>query len=57
MGDIPIAHSITVTFADVEGKTRLTLAQANIPDGETRDNMIAGWNESLDKLGEAYSSA
>lgn len=53
MGDIPIAQSITVMFEDIAGKTRLTLTQANIPDGEAKDNMIAGWNESLDKLAES----
>jgi uncharacterized protein YndB with AHSA1/START domain len=53
MGDIPTIQIMTLTLEDIGGKTRLTLSQADIPDGEAKKNMITGWNESFDKLAES----
>jgi uncharacterized protein YndB with AHSA1/START domain len=52
MSELPAAQTITLTFEDLGGKTKLTLSQADIPDGETRRNMLLGWNESFDKLAD-----
>ncbi|HMK53920.1 MAG TPA: SRPBCC domain-containing protein [Methanobacteriaceae archaeon] len=51
-GDWPLELLVTVTFQEQEGKTRLTLQHAGMPDSENRDLAKAGWNESLDKLAE-----
>jgi uncharacterized protein YndB with AHSA1/START domain len=41
---------VTLTFEDLNGKTRLTLCHTGIPEGQLRDMTGAGWNESFDKL-------
>lgn len=43
---------VTILFEDVDGKTRMTLRHAGIPEGEMSDMTSAGWNESFDKLVE-----
>jgi uncharacterized protein YndB with AHSA1/START domain len=48
--DFPSEMQVTLTFEEHEGKTRLTLRHAGIPQGTMRDMTDAGWNESLDKL-------
>jgi uncharacterized protein YndB with AHSA1/START domain len=42
---------VTVTFAEHDGKTRLTLQHSvgSVPDSE-RDMCQQGWSEMLDKL-------
>jgi uncharacterized protein YndB with AHSA1/START domain len=49
-GAWPLALSVTVTFEEADGKTRLVLRHEGFPDSENRDLAGAGWNESLDKL-------
>jgi len=44
--------TVTVTFADVGGKTRLTVHQAVFESVAVRDDHIRGWGESLDRLAE-----
>ncbi|MGF7118371.1 SRPBCC domain-containing protein [Methanobacterium oryzae] len=51
-GDWPLELEVTVTFQEVDGKTKLTIQHACFPDKENRDLAEAGWNESLDKLAE-----
>ena len=43
----------TVTFEDLDGKTRMTLRHEGLPAGEMKDGAGAGWNESFDKLAES----
>jgi uncharacterized protein YndB with AHSA1/START domain len=50
--DFPLEMLVTVTFEDLEGKTRLSLKHAGLPPGDDRTNTGLGWNESLDKLAE-----
>lgn len=50
--DFPLETQVTVTFAEHEGKTQMTLRHVGIPMGMMRDMSNAGWNESLDKLAE-----
>jgi uncharacterized protein YndB with AHSA1/START domain len=50
---IPLEMLVTVTFEDLDGKTRMTLRHAGLPTGEMSDGAGVGWNESFDKL-EAY---
>jgi uncharacterized protein YndB with AHSA1/START domain len=60
--DWPTDTSIltTVTFADIDGKTQLTVRQALVPGavqasdtfGRERDAARAGWIETLDRLQE-----
>ncbi len=54
--DFPLEMLVTLTFEEIQGKTRLTLKHGGMPFGEDRDNARSGWNESFDKLAEALSS-
>lgn len=49
-GDWPEALLVTVTIEESGGGAKLTLRQAGIPAGETREMTAAGWNGSFDKL-------
>ncbi|HEX4602894.1 MAG TPA: SRPBCC domain-containing protein [Candidatus Angelobacter sp.] len=49
-GDWPPETFVTVTFEDIDGKTRMTLRHAGIPAGVMSEMTGAGWNGSLDKL-------
>ncbi len=48
--DFPLEMRITITFEEVDGKTKLTLRHAGMPAGDMGDQAEAGWNQSLDKL-------
>jgi uncharacterized protein YndB with AHSA1/START domain len=50
--DFPLEMLVTVTFEEIEGKTKLTLSHVGIPAGADRDGANVGWNQSLDKLAE-----
>jgi len=52
-GDISNYHRtvVTLTFADVNGKTKLTLHQALFDTTANRDDHNGGWSECLDRLG------
>jgi uncharacterized protein YndB with AHSA1/START domain len=50
--DFPLEMLVTVTFEEIEGKTKLTLSHVGIPSGADRDGANVGWNQSLDKLAE-----
>ena len=52
-GDWPDELLITVTFESNNGKTKMTLRQTGIPDGEMTEMTSEGWNGSLDKLAES----
>jgi uncharacterized protein YndB with AHSA1/START domain len=56
--DWPAEALITVTFAEYEGQTKLTLQHAvgSAPASE-RDMCQAGWTESLDRLAEYLAKA
>jgi uncharacterized protein YndB with AHSA1/START domain len=57
MGEgFPDETEITVTFEDVNGKTRLTVRQPAIP-GEMGEQSEQGWNESLDKFEESVKTS
>ena len=43
---------VTVSFADVGGKTRLTVHQAIFESDEVRNDHVRGWGEALDHLAE-----
>jgi uncharacterized protein YndB with AHSA1/START domain len=48
---------ITITFADRDGGTEMTFAQALFESAEDRDGHREGWSESFDKLTEYLASA
>jgi uncharacterized protein YndB with AHSA1/START domain len=48
---------MTVTFADHEGKTKLTVHQAVFESVKGRDGASTGWTESLDRLAEHLATA
>jgi uncharacterized protein YndB with AHSA1/START domain len=48
--DIPFGMTVTVTFEDMSGKTKMTLRHEGIPAGEMSEMTVQGWNESFDKL-------
>jgi uncharacterized protein YndB with AHSA1/START domain len=45
-------NEITITFAEVDGKTEMTFRQGPFPTMESRDGHSGGWNQSFDKLAE-----
>jgi len=47
---------VTVTFAEENGKTRMTFKQAPFQSVEERDGHEGGWSEAFDKL-DAYVAA
>jgi uncharacterized protein YndB with AHSA1/START domain len=51
----PAETLVTVTFAEHEGKTKLTL-RPSIPDSvEEREGIQQGWTEMLDRLAEVLA--
>ncbi len=52
-GEWPLELLVTVTFEEIEGRTRMTLQHAGIPSGKMSDDTRAGWNESFDKLAQS----
>ena len=47
---------VTVTFADLDGKTRLTLHQAGFESVLTREAHHGGWTSCLERLAEYLSA-
>jgi uncharacterized protein YndB with AHSA1/START domain len=50
-GDFPLEMLVTVTFAEQEGKTVMTLVHSGLPAGD--GNTEQGWRQSFDKLAAA----
>jgi len=50
--DLPLEMVATVTFEEVDGKTKLTLRHEGFPPGEMSEMAQAGWKESFDKLAD-----
>ena len=48
--DFPLEMLVTVTFEDLDGKTKMTLRHEGLPAGDMREGAGTGWNESFDKL-------
>ena len=55
--DWPSEMLVTVTFDELDGKTKLTMQYTGAVPGVDRDNAEAGWNESFDRLNEYLKSA
>jgi uncharacterized protein YndB with AHSA1/START domain len=54
--DFPQEVLVSVTFEELKaGKTKLTLRQSGFRPGPMRENAIAGWGTSLDKLAESLT--
>ena len=51
--EVPREMLVTVTFEDVQGKTKLTLRHAGLPPGAHLKGAEEGWSTSLDKLAES----
>jgi len=51
--DFPLEMLVTVTFEEIDGKTRMTLRHEGLPAGEMIQGAEVGWNESFDKLAES----
>jgi uncharacterized protein YndB with AHSA1/START domain len=45
-------NTVTITFADVSGKTRMTFRQAFFETAENRDDHNQGWSGSFDRLAD-----
>jgi uncharacterized protein YndB with AHSA1/START domain len=54
--EFPLEMLLTVRFEEQDGKTKLTLKHVGFPSREDIDGARAGWNESLDKLGEVVEA-
>ncbi|HEY3251392.1 MAG TPA: SRPBCC domain-containing protein [Ignavibacteria bacterium] len=50
--DFPTEMVVTVTFEELEGKTKMTLVHSGMPKGEMCEMASGGWNQSFDKLAE-----
>ena len=48
---------MTVTFADYDGKTQLTMHQTFTFESDATRGARQGWNETLDRLAEALAAA
>ena len=55
MVGMPDDMRVSMEFETIDGgRTRLTLVHEGAPSGEQeKDNMVVGWNQSLDKLAES----
>ena len=51
----PDELEITIEFEEMDGKTKMKLTHAGMPQGEVAEQTQAGWNESLDKLASSLS--
>lgn len=51
--DFPLETVVTVTFDEIDGRTKMTLTHAGLPAGQMKEMTGAGWNESFDKLAES----
>jgi uncharacterized protein YndB with AHSA1/START domain len=54
-GDFPLEMLVTVTFEEIEGKTKMTLKHDGLPAGTMSEMTKTGWNESFDKLAESLA--
>jgi len=52
-GVFPLEMLVTVTFEELERKTRMILRHVGLPTGLMSDMTNAGWNESFVKLAES----
>ena len=51
--DFPLEMLVTVTFEDLDGKTKMTLRHIGLPAGPESEGTHQGWSESFDKLAES----
>lgn len=51
-GNVGHETLVTVTFAEHEGKTKLTVNQAVFETVVVRDDHVRGWGEALDRLAQ-----
>jgi len=51
--DFPFEMTVTVTFEDVGGQTKMTLCHEGLPAGEVSEMTVQGWNGSFDKLADS----
>ncbi len=51
-GERGLETVVTVTFADEDGKTRMTLRQTPFQSDGERDGHQSGWNSTFDRLAE-----
>ncbi len=50
MEGFPLELEVTVTLEAIGGKTKMTLTHVGLPEGESKKQCNAGWNQSFDKL-------
>ena len=53
--DYPLEMLVTVTFEEVNGKTKMTLRHSDLPAGPDTEGTHQGWSESFDKLAESLT--
>jgi len=51
-GNFPLEMTVTITFEELGGKTKMTLKHSRMPAGDMSKMAGIGWNESFDKLAE-----
>ena len=51
-GDFPLELLVTVTFEELDNRTKIILRHEGIPSGVMRELTETGWSESFDKLAE-----
>lgn len=50
MAGLPLEFEITVTFEEIDGKTKMTLQHVGFSSDTMKEQASAGWNGSFDKL-------
>lgn len=53
----PMDAHMTVTFAECDGKPKLTLRQTGVPLAPEHDGAVRGWEESFDRLATELAKA
>jgi uncharacterized protein YndB with AHSA1/START domain len=48
--DFPLEMEVIIEFEKVDNKTRMILRHIGLPEGDMKDMIMTGWNESFDKL-------
>jgi len=56
-GDWPVELLVTVTFEEIDGRTKMTLQHEGLPAGMMREMTETGWSESFDKLAESIATS
>lgn len=55
--DWPLELLVTMTFEELDDKTRFVIRHVGVPEGQMREMCGQGWNESFDKMDDFLAMA